>query len=443
MKLNCARRELIALPVLRSDERLQARRMLLVHRVGGCVLFERAWGDPGKIIAPACPILWHFSQRGVGQGDIARARMIASGWRQGASHRCTPSPTLPRAKRGRGGETPQSHRNLIAALTRWPRSAISRAFRSDQGAPKMSRRCQITGKGVLSGNNVSHANNKTRRRFLPNLQDTSLLSDILACRGPHAAVHPRDPHGRTQRRHRRLSARHAGRPAYRGRQGAEAPAASARRPSGLPARRPSRAHRPADAGPGRGASCAQAGIDNPRWKRACWWPTRWAPRLRRLLRDPRRPGRSGPLEPLLRRRIAHEPLALILGQREFWSLDFAVSPATLIPRPESETLIEAALAAFADRPPPRLILDLGTGTGCLLLAALSEFPPRSALAWTARWPPPRWPRAMQRRWAWPTAPLHLRRLGRRAGGAGSISSCAIRPTSPPRRYRSDAGGGAL
>jgi large subunit ribosomal protein L28 len=43
----------------------------------------------------------------------------------------------------------------------------------------MSRRCQITGKGVLSGNNVSHANNKTRRRFLPNLQETSLLSDIL------------------------------------------------------------------------------------------------------------------------------------------------------------------------------------------------------------------------------------------------------------------------
>ncbi|MCX7380469.1 MAG: 50S ribosomal protein L28 [Alphaproteobacteria bacterium] len=43
----------------------------------------------------------------------------------------------------------------------------------------MSRRCQLTGKGVLSGNNVSHANNKTRRRFLPNLQDSSMLSDIL------------------------------------------------------------------------------------------------------------------------------------------------------------------------------------------------------------------------------------------------------------------------
>ena len=43
----------------------------------------------------------------------------------------------------------------------------------------MSRRCQFTGKGVLSGNNVSHANNKTRRRFLPNMQQTSLMSDIL------------------------------------------------------------------------------------------------------------------------------------------------------------------------------------------------------------------------------------------------------------------------
>ncbi len=43
----------------------------------------------------------------------------------------------------------------------------------------MSRRCSITGKGVLAGNNVSHANNKTRRRFLPNLQETSLMSDAL------------------------------------------------------------------------------------------------------------------------------------------------------------------------------------------------------------------------------------------------------------------------
>ncbi|WP_439578023.1 50S ribosomal protein L28 [Elioraea sp.] len=43
----------------------------------------------------------------------------------------------------------------------------------------MARRCSVTGKGVLTGNNVSHANNKSRRRFLPNLQETSLMSDVL------------------------------------------------------------------------------------------------------------------------------------------------------------------------------------------------------------------------------------------------------------------------
>lgn len=74
----------------------------------------------------------------------------------------------------------------------------------------------------------------------------------------------------------------------------------------------------------------------------------------------------------LERRIAGEPVAYIVGEKEFWGLTIKCRPPMLLPRPDSETLIAAATRR-RDRTAPLRILDLGTGTGCLLLAALSEF----------------------------------------------------------------------
>jgi release factor glutamine methyltransferase len=85
---------------------------------------------------------------------------------------------------------------------------------------------------------------------------------------------------------------------------------------------------------------------------------------------------NGAISALAQRRLAHEPVARIVGIKEFWSLDLRIDAATLVPRPETETIVTAALAAIAPGPRDRRlrIADLGTGSGAILLALLSELP---------------------------------------------------------------------
>jgi release factor glutamine methyltransferase len=77
---------------------------------------------------------------------------------------------------------------------------------------------------------------------------------------------------------------------------------------------------------------------------------------------------------LIARRAAHEPIAYITGHKEFWSLDFDVGPGVLVPRPDTETLVVQALTEFPDRNVALNVLDLGTGSGAILIAFLKERP---------------------------------------------------------------------
>ena len=141
-----------------------------------------------------------------------------------------------------------------------------------------------------------------------------------------------------------------------------------------------------------GRRLASAGIESARLDARLLW--QFARDVEASALVARGSGRADALfEVLIARRSAREPLAYILGHKEFWSLDFAVGPGVLIPRPDSETVIETMLHYCPDRRANFSILDLGTGSGCLLIAALKEYAAatavgvdasQDALAWAER-----------------------------------------------------------
>jgi len=131
-----------------------------------------------------------------------------------------------------------------------------------------------------------------------------------------------------------------------------------------------------------GERLARAGIDSPALDARLLLAeaTGFAPPALALhAAEPLDPAAAEHFAALIDRRERREPVAYILGRRGFWTLDLAVTPATLDPRPDSETVIEAVLAALPDRAAPLRLLDFGTGSGCLLLALLAELPAATGL----------------------------------------------------------------
>ena len=129
---------------------------------------------------------------------------------------------------------------------------------------------------------------------------------------------------------------------------------------------------------------------------------------------------AGRLTALVQRRAAREPIAYLTGRREFWSLDFAVDRSALVPRPESETLIEAVLTRTERLPARPRLLDLGTGSGCLLVALLSELPGAVGLGIDVS-----------------AAAVSLARANARRHGLGERSSFAVADWGAPLATRFD------
>ena len=91
-------------------------------------------------------------------------------------------------------------------------------------------------------------------------------------------------------------------------------------------------------------------------------------------RDPLPSAFNRLFQALVARRASREPVAYIVGHREFWGLEFDVTPSVLIPRPETELIIEEALVSLPRRDAVRHIVDVGTGSGCLAVTSAVEFP---------------------------------------------------------------------
>jgi release factor glutamine methyltransferase len=128
---------------------------------------------------------------------------------------------------------------------------------------------------------------------------------------------------------------------------------------------------------------AAAGIDNPRMEARLLYAHALGVGRDQTLTAVATPEQSRMFEGLVQRRATREPFAYVTGRKEFWSMAFAVGPGVLVPRPDTETLVEEALRLVPDRTAPLRIADLGTGSGAILIAALTEFPNATGIGFEA------------------------------------------------------------